>query len=156
MENSMNYASIKVGTLVEVQLELRSNLYGVVVSIADYDQAYFLESGAGHFFMQVLCNTETGWQTLNIRHDQVVYVVNDYDINIMANAIKLAKAKNYRNEHTGETLREMFDRINLEFEQAGSNCFTYNEWLDWLVISNKLDAFTASVHYEKYFQSERT
>jgi hypothetical protein len=49
----------------------------------------------------------------------------------------------------GETLREMYDRLNFEFSDYG-RMMPFNDWLDWLVFTDKLSAAVAQANKETH------
>lgn len=67
-------------------------------------------------------------------------------INIVGASVGTGKHV-YKDPRTGETLREMYNRMIFEFDDSPAN-MPYNNWLNWLVDSGKLDKDIAEANKE--------
>lgn len=68
-------------------------------------------------------------------------------MNTTSNTINNVQAQSTYRNREGETLREMYDRLNFEFSDYG-RMMAFNDWLDWLVYTDKLSAVIAQANKE--------
>ena len=153
----MKVQNIKVGTVVEVLLNgVAEKVCGLVNSVDIWGQQLFTEGKEDSFTLTGLffIKEKNDYFLLPFSSKDILFCVERKFSSDWQRAIREGK-ENYRDEHTGETLREMFDRVRNEFSSYADdidagNSFTmdFNSWLDWLVASNKLEASIAEANKE--------
>lgn len=155
----MKLENIKVGTVVEVRLnDFSEKVCGLVSSIDLWSQQLFTEGKEDSYTLNGLffIKEKNDYLLLPFSSKDVLFCV-ERKFSLDWQRAILEGKENYRDEHTGETLREMFNRIRHEFSSyaddigsgaGGTGGMDFNGWLDWLVASNKLEASIAEANKE--------
>lgn len=153
----MKIENIKVGTVVEVRLNgVSEKVCGLVNSVDFLGQQLFTEGKEDSYTLSGLffIKEKDDYLLLPFSSKDILFCV-ERKFSLDWQRAILEGKENYRDEHTGETLREMFNRVRHEFSSytddigfGSSGAMNFNAWLDWLVASNKLEASIAEANKE--------